>query len=42
MIADGGRESSSADPVAHYVDPLAEPELNPENNPTREQIRREP
>lgn len=31
VIADGGRESSSTDPVAHHMDPLTQPELHPEN-----------
>jgi len=31
VIVDGGREPSSADPVAHHVDPFAEPELHPEH-----------
>lgn len=33
VIMDGGRESSSTDPVAYHVDPFTEPELNPKNKP---------
>lgn len=31
VIEDGGRESSSTDPIAHYMDPFTEPQLNPKN-----------
>lgn len=31
VIVDGGRESSSTDPVAHHMDQFTEPELHPEN-----------
>lgn len=33
VIADGGGEPTSTDPVADHVDPLTEPGLNPENKP---------
>lgn len=36
VIADGGRESSSTDPVAHHMDPFTEPELNPKNTQDEE------
>lgn len=31
MVVDGGRESSSTDPIAHDMDPFTEPELYPKN-----------
>lgn len=44
VIADGRRESSSTDPVAHHMDPFTEPELNPKKTHMckQAQMRREP
>lgn len=40
VIADGGRKSSSTDPVAHHMHPFTEPELHPGNTDVHREAQR--